>query len=70
MNRIIVASPVGALSVEEEDGAITRLGWGGAPSGVSGSSHNSALSAKTRATNRVSRVRISIVSTSSLVAGS
>lgn len=34
MNRIIVASPVGALSVEEEDGAITRLGWGGAPSGT------------------------------------
>jgi methylated-DNA-[protein]-cysteine S-methyltransferase len=34
MNRIAFDSPVGRLAVTEENGALTRLGWGGAAAGV------------------------------------
>ncbi len=33
MTRITCPSPVGALCITEQDGAITRLDWGGAPVG-------------------------------------
>lgn len=33
MNRIVVESPVGRLVLTEENGTLTRLGWGGTPEG-------------------------------------